>query len=237
MKIGTVNIDWFLKKLPTKQFINDVIQKEDFDFLIVTENVEKFQISENYFVYHSDKIPLDKTFEFLDYGKYLKGIQAIRTSIYSKYPSINANFVIDRFTSICHTFLVDETPITIYGTIIGTWGILHQKSIAQKELLNFIKDVEQLNFNAQNFVVAGDFNTSFFEDENREIIQINSREILKKVTDQFQIGRVTENIIKNIDHIFISKSMKCIEKSVFIYEDELGDKYHKGISVQLEFSK
>ena len=31
--------------------------------------------------------------------------------------------------------------------------------------------------------------------------------------------------------------MKCIEKSVFIYEDELGDKYHKGISVQLEFSK
>lgn len=229
MKVGTLNIDWFLKSKSTKKLIIDRIIEQDFDFLIVTENSEDFTFSENYFAYHSDRIPLDKPFEFLDYRIYLKGKQAIRTSIYSKYPSVVKNPVQDSFTSVCHTFIVNEQPITIYGTIVGTWGIRYQKDLAKKELLNFIKDSESFS-HYENFIVAGDFNTSFIVLENREMAQINSRSVLKLQTDRCKSTIITENIPQNIDHVFISNNLKCNEVKTFILEEELKDNYHKGIT-------
>jgi hypothetical protein len=229
MKVGTINIDWFLKSKSTKKLIINSIIEQDFDFLIVTENTEDFTFSEDYFAYHSDRIPLDEPFEFLDYGVYLKGEQVIRTSIYSKYPSVAKNTVQDAFTSVCHTFLVDEQPITIYGTIVGTWGIRHQKDLAKKELLNFIKDSEAFS-QYENFIVAGDLNTSFIVSENREMAQINSRAVLELQTERCKSTIITANIPQNIDHIFISDNLKCDEVTTFILEEELKDKYHKGIA-------
>lgn len=78
MKIGTINVDWFKKSLDRKKSILEHIKAQDFDFLVVTENLEEFEISEKYFAYHSDKIPLAGIFEYLDYQKYLNGKQAIR---------------------------------------------------------------------------------------------------------------------------------------------------------------
>ncbi|MDR6968391.1 hypothetical protein J2X31_002414 [Flavobacterium arsenatis] len=231
MKIGTINIDWFKKSVQSKQFIIEKINEQDFDFLIVTENIDEFKFSENYFVYHSNPIPLDEEFEFLDYGKYLKGNQPVRTSIYSKYPSIKQNTVRDFYTSISHDFLVDEKTVTVYGTIVGTLGIQHQKDIAKKELLNFIFDVDELVEKQNDFIVAGDFNTSFLESEKRELSQINSREVLINISHKYHIQRITENITQNIDHIFISKSFPKAESLVWITEDELQDKYHKGVSI------
>ncbi|WP_298141692.1 hypothetical protein [Flavobacterium sp.] len=232
MKVGTINIDWFLKNETTKKLIIERICQQDFDFLIVTENIEDFTFSEKYFVYHSDRIPLNTTYENLDYGFYLKGKQAIRTSIYSKYPSIKKNKVEDSFTSICHTFLVDGKSITIYGTIIGTWGILHQKTLAKKELLNFIKDSEGFH-QYENMIVAGDFNTSFIVSENREMAQINSRAIIKLQADRIGMTIPTEKINNNIDAILISRNLQPKEISVFITEEELKDKFHKGIFLEI----
>lgn len=42
-----------------QKIIINKINQQDFDFLIVTENIEEFTFSERYFAYHSDKIPLD----------------------------------------------------------------------------------------------------------------------------------------------------------------------------------
>jgi len=220
MKIGTINIDWFKKSVQSKQLIIEKINEQDFDFLIVTENIQEFAFSENYFIYHSDPIPLDREFEFLDYGKYLNGKQPIRTTIYSRYPSIKQNIVRDSYTSISHNFLVDEKVITVYGTIIGTLGIQHQKDIAKKELLNFIFDIDDLIEKDNDFIVAGDFNTSFSESEKRELSQINSREVLRNITDKYDIDRVTENIPENIDHVFISNSFQKAEPFVWITENE-----------------
>jgi len=231
MKIGTVNIDWFKKSVRSKQSIVDKIKDQDFDILIVTENIEAFKFSDNYFVYHSDAIPLNGTFEFFDYGNYLKGNHPVRTSIYSKYPSVRQNTVRDSFTSISHDFLIKEKMITVYGTIIGTLGIRHQKDIAKKELLNFIFDVDSLIENENDFIIAGDFNTSFFEAEKQELSQINSREVVRNITDKYYIQRVTEDISENIDHIFVSKSIQKVEKFTWITESELGDKYHKGVAI------
>jgi hypothetical protein len=233
MKVGTLNIDWFLKNETTKKLIIERIHQQDFDFLIVTENIEDFTFSEKYFAYHSDRIPLNTTYENLDYGAYLKGKQAIRTSIYSKYPSIKKNKVEDSFTSVCHTFLVEGKPITIYGTIVGTWGILHQKTLAKKELLNFIKDSEGFH-QYENMIVAGDFNTSFIVSENREMAQINSRAILKLQADRTGLSISTEKISQNIDAILISRNFQLIETSVFLTEEELKDKFHKGIFVEIQ---
>ena len=233
MKVGTINIDWFLKNETTKKLIIERIHQHDFDFLIVTENIEDFTLSKNYYVYHSDRIPLNTTYENLDYGTYLKGKQAIRTSIYSKYPSFQKNNVQDSFTSVCHTFLVEGNPITIYGTIVGTWGILHQKTLAKKELLNFIKDSEGFH-QYENMIVAGDFNTSFIVSENREMAQINSRTILKLQADRTGLSISTEKISQNIDAILISRNFQQIETSVFITEEELKDKFHKGIFVEIQ---
>jgi len=232
MKIGTLNIDWFLKSEITKKLIIKKIINQDFDFLIVTENIEEFEFSKNYFVYHSDKIPLDGIYEYLDYAYYLKGNQAIRTSIYSKYPSVIKNHVEDSFTSVCHTFFVDDKPITIYGTIVGTWGILHQKTIAKKELINFIKDSEKF-YTFENIIIAGDFNTSFLPFENREMTQINSREVLKLQSDRINCTLATATIPQNIDAIFVSNNLKFNDAKVFMTEEELKDKYHKGISIEI----
>ena len=232
MKIGTINVDWFKKSLDRKKSILEQIKAQDFDFLVVTENLEEFEISENYFAYHSDKIPLEGDFEYLDYQKYLNGKQPIRTSIYSKLPSIKKNKTSDGFTSICHTFKINGKEITIYGTIIGTWGIKYQKEIAKKELLDFINDVDNLSKENDSLILAGDFNTSFDLSENRQLLQINSREVLKTITKKYSFQRTRENIKDNIDHIFFSKAIQNLESSVWF--SDLKDGCHKGISVNFE---
>ncbi|WP_366937419.1 endonuclease/exonuclease/phosphatase family protein [uncultured Flavobacterium sp.] len=235
MKIGTINIDWFKKSLDKKKHILEEIKAQDFDFLIVTENLEEFEISEKYSAYHSNKIPLDRTFQYLDYQKYLNGKQAIRTSIYSKIPSIKKNKTSDGFTSVCHTFKINDKEITIYGTIIGTWGIKYQKEIAKKELLDFISDIDNLAKENVFLILAGDFNTSFDSNEMRQLVQINSREVLKSVTEEYGFERTTENIKDNIDHIFFSKSIKSLEPYVWFSDIDLKDGCHKGIGVNFEF--
>lgn len=161
MKIGTINVDWFKKSAERKKLILEKIIVQDFDFIVVTENLEQFEISKKYFCYHSDKIPLDKTFEYLDYKTYLKGKQPVRVSIYSKAPAVKKNKTVNPFTSICHTFKIEGKEIAIYGTIVGTWGIQYQKEIAKKEMLDFIKDVDNLSNENSRLILAGDFNTSF----------------------------------------------------------------------------
>lgn len=233
MKIGTINIDWFLKNDTTKNLILEKIKQQDFDFLIVTENSDAFNLSNNYFVYHSDALPLDSEYEHLDYGTYLKGKKAFRTSIFSKYPSIKKNVVQDAFTSVCHSFMVGGKEITIYGTIIGTWGILHQKTVAKKELLHFLIDSESFD-NYQNVIVAGDLNTSFIVSENRELSQINSRTIFELQAKKINLSIVTAQIPQNIDHFLLSDSLNHVTTSVFIDETELKDPYHKGIAAIIE---
>lgn len=231
MKIGTINVDWFKKSAERKKLIIETIIFQDFDIVVITENLEEFEFSDKYFCYHSDKIPLDRIFEYLDYKTYLKGKQPVRVSIYSKTPSIRNNKTVDSFTSICQTFKIEGKEVAIYGTIIGTWGIKYQKEIAKKELLNFIKDIDNLSDENNCLILAGDFNTSFNLSENRQLAQINSREILNSMTQKYDFIRTTEKIKDNIDHIFFSKSIKNLETYVWMSENDLKDGCHKGIGV------
>lgn len=236
MKIGTLNIDWLKKSNATQNLIREKINEEDFDFLIVTENILSFNFNSKYFAYHSQPIPTDKEFQYLDYGVYLKGEIPIRTSIYSKHKSIEKIEIIDAYTSVCHKFLIKEKEIVIYGSIIGTWGICNQKEIAKAELENFKTDLKNILATNKNVVIAGDFNTSFLKEEKRELSTIKSRKELISVTDKFEINRATENLDETIDHIFISSKLLDLSQiniSTFLENDNLKDEPHKGVCVEM----
>ena len=236
MKIGTINIDWFKKSKATKKLIEEKINEQDFDFLIVIENILSFNFNQKYYSNHSQQIPIDKEFQYLHYGDYLKGETPVRASIYSKYKSVESIKVADACTSVCHKFEVAKKEIVIYSSIIGTWGIKYQNEIAKKELENCKTDIQVISAQNENVIIASDFNTSFFENEKRQLATIKSRSELIAITDKLKINRTTENLKENIDHIFISSILhqqSQITVSVFLESDGLKDEPHKGICVEM----
>lgn len=238
MKIATLNIDWFRKSKDLQKTIKEEIKKQDLDFLIVNENIESFNFDENYFAYHSKSIPIDKEFQHLDYGVYLKGQTPVRTSIYSRHKAIKQLKTVDSYTSICCVYSVEKQEIAIYGTIIGTWGIKYQNEIASVELNNFKTDIKNIVKETENVFIIGDFNTSFFENEKRHLPTINCRIELLNFTDNLNIHRATEQIENCIDHIFISNNLKQISNfktSTFLNDNILKDDPHKGIILELQF--
>lgn len=238
MKIATLNINWFKKSKDLKKLMQEQIIKQDLDFLIVNENVESFYFDKNYFKYHSKPLPIDKEFQHLNYGNYLNEEIPIRTSIYSKHQSIQEIKTIDSYTSVCHKFIVDNKDIFIYGTVIGTWGIKYQEEIAKVELENFKDDIQNILKENQNVFIVGDFNTSFFENEQRQLSTIKSRNELVKFTNDYRINRATEQIIDCIDHIFISSNLsKEISFNAFTFLEHsiLKDEPHKGVGFEFAF--
>ena len=238
MKIATLNIDWFKKSKDLKQIIINEINKQNLDFLIVNENILNFNFNEDYFEYHSKSIPTAEEFQHLNYGIYLKGETPVRTSIFSKHQSIETIKTIDAYTSICHKFNVNDSIIVIYGTIIGTWGIKYQNEIAKIEFENFKEDIRNIASENENIFIVGDFNTSFNENEKRQLSVIKTRTELLKFTNDLKINRTTENIENCIDHIFISENLKTISKletSIFLENNILKDDPHKGIILKIDF--
>lgn len=240
MKIATLNLDWSKKSKKLKLLIQNEIIKQDLDFLIVNENIENFSFDKNYFVYHSKPLPIEKEFQKLDYGKYLNGQIPIRTTIYSKHQSIQEIKTIDSYTSVCQKFTIDNKNVVIYGTIIGTWGIKYQEEIAKIELDNFKIDIQNILKENQNIFIVGDFNTSFFENELRQLPTIKSRNKILKFTNEFNISRTTEELDNCIDHIFISSILfKQISYDTFTFlkKSILKDEPHKGVGIEFVFLK
>ncbi len=239
MKIGTINIDWFKKSKSLQSLIITELNKQDFDFLIITENIFSFKYNENHFHYHTTPIPTDRKFQELNYGEYIKGEIPVRTSIYSKHLSISQIETIDPYTSLCHKFIIDGNELCIYATIIGTYGIKYQKEIAHPELDNFKTDIQHILPSNQNMVIAGDFNTSFYEEERRQLSVIQSRSEIIKFTDQFSILRTTEKLRETIDHIFISENLSTqayITTATFLADNILKDEPHQGIFLDVNLN-
>jgi hypothetical protein len=239
LKIGTLNIDWLKRKNSIGSIIIDEINKHNFDFLIVTENIDSFYFNRNYFANSTNPLPTDTTFQHLDYGKYLKGETPLRCTIFSKYKPIEILSVEDAYTSIAGKYLVENKEIIIYASIIGTWGIQKQIEIAKLELDNFKVDIQNILLENENLIIAGDFNTSFFENEKRQLNQINSRKELANFTNAHLIYRATDGIKNCIDHIFISQklfSKSIIFNSIFLDNNILKDAPHKGIVLNMNIN-
>jgi hypothetical protein len=238
IKIGTINLDWCKKSNYNIDIITDIINRQNFDFLIVTENIESYEFdTTHYCAYHSKPIPIYEEYEYMDYGKYLKGKTPVRVSIYTPCEATGTFIVEDIRTSVAHSFHFRGLKFILYGAIVGTWGIKYQEKIAFNELQNFKNDIEYLKTIDKNIIIAGDLNTSFYPgEENRQLIQINSREQISDFSEKEQLSIITRDIPENIDHILVSETILAeydIETSVFMTSTILNDKYHKGVMIEL----
>ena len=237
MHIATINIDWFKKSQSLKSQIIEELNANDFDFLVVSENINSFVFNPKFNSYHSKALPIDREFQHLHYGNYLKGETPIRVSIYSKHNSIQSIPVNDPYTSICHKFKINDFEFIVYGTIIGTYGIRYQSEIAKTELDNFISDIDRISKQYENIIILGDFNTSFITSENRQLAGINSRKVLAEFIDRTNFHVPTASLTDCIDHICISNSIfnsHTFSVSEFLENNNLKDHPHRGINLELK---
>ena len=232
MKIGTITLDWLKGKKNLKDFYIAKILEQDLDFLIVTETLDSFNLTKPYFKIHSAILPTDIKYEDLNYGTYNKGESSIRTAIFSKQELIEQLNVSDKNTSVAGLYNTQFGETIIYGTIIGTWGIQKQVTIAKIELDNFQNHVANLLSTRKHLILAGDFNTSFIDKENRQLAFIQSRKTINEFCTKHKIFKATETLQDCIEHIFISESLmhKANPTSyTFLDKNELKDDPHKGI--------
>ncbi len=232
MKIATLNIDW-AKKYKSKNHyakIEQFLNRQEFDFLILTEAID-LNLSNFPFKYLPEQIP-ENIYENINYTEYLKGENAYRTIIYSKFPSTKKHQVIDGKTSLAHEFETEIGNLVIYATIIGT--LYKKQPFAQKELENCINDCEKIYKLNSNLIIIGDLNTSFQENEKQFTINPETTESLNNLFEKLDLFNATKGISKNIDHIILPKQFEklLIESKVFVEKDELSD--HQGVLITIK---
>lgn len=237
MKIGTINLDWLKGKKNLKDFYIAKILEQDFDFLVVTETLDSFNLPKPYFKIQTTVLSINIEFEGMNYGTYNKGEYSIRTAIFSKHKLIEQLNVNDKNTSVAGLYNTPHGETIIYGTIIGTWGIQKQDTIAKIELDNFQNDIANLLSTRKHLILAGDFNTSFIEKENRQLAFIQSRKTINEFCTKNKIFKATKTLQDCIDHVFLSESL--IQKTnptsyTFLDKNELKDNPHKGIVCYLD---
>jgi hypothetical protein len=237
MRIAYINVDWFKKSINTKSLIQERVDALNADLLIVLENIASFPVKEYPEVCHSQPLPTDKVFQYLDYGKYLNGEIPIRASIYSKYVPKAKIKVANPFSSVCCLYDIEGIEIAIYACVIGSFGIRYQKEIAMPELQCFIKDVDTILQLNKNLIVVGDLNTSFITSEKRELTQVNSREEILNLVEKYNMDITTKDLAHCIDHAIISRYLSTkvtIPKfTPFINTLELKDSPHFGLVVDI----
>ncbi len=237
MKIGTINLDWLKGKKNLKNFYITKILEQDLDFVVIAETLDSFNFPKPYFNIQSAILPTDIEYEGMNYGKYNKGQSSVRTAIFSKYEQIEQLNVSDKNTSVAGLYNTPFGETIIYGTIVGTWGIQKQDAIAKVELDNFQNDVANLLSTKKHLLLAGDFNTSFIDKENRQLTIIQSRKTISEFCTKHKIYKATAQLHNCIDHIFISESLRQISNPTcfsFLDKNELKDEPHKGVGCALQ---
>ena len=151
------------KKLDKNQFIMNEIKKINPDIIFLTETNAIIDFSSNYFKIQT--IPLPNNYEN---NVYYTGEN--RVTIFSKYEFIDTSFkTYDPYTSVCGEVVTPFGKLVLYGSIIGSFGIVGSKNMGyfKKDLDGQQKDIEILNKKG-NLCYSGDFNMAFSSDYYKE---------------------------------------------------------------------
>jgi hypothetical protein len=164
MKILSWNIERpkLEKKLEKNQFIINKIKEINSDIIFLTETNTIIDFSSNYFKIQT--IPLYKNYEN---NIYYTGEN--RVTIFSKYEFIDTSFkTYDPYTSVCGEVVTPFGKLILYGSIIGSFGIVGSKNMEyfKKDFEGQQKDIE--NFKMKNLCYSGDFNMFFSSDYYKE---------------------------------------------------------------------
>ncbi len=130
-------------------FIKELISSENPDVIFLTETNLILDFGVEYFSFHSEELP-----SFHDNQTYNE--KENRVSIYSKYPIFEISETYDNYTAICGTVNTEFGELTLYGSIIGSFG--GRNSFFENDLKHQKSEIENLK---GNICFSGDFNIAF----------------------------------------------------------------------------
>ena len=152
MKILSWNLERPNNNLTSEKniFIIDIIEKINPDIIFFTETNSSINFK-TYFSHQSIQLP-----KIHEKQEYKNGEN--RVTIFSKFPIENISNTYDCYTAIC--CLIDSPigKLTLYGSIIGSFG--GRDKYFENDLKNQKVEIEKLARN-QNLIYSGDFNISF----------------------------------------------------------------------------
>ncbi len=217
MKIATWNLERPTKQSSRLTKIQDILITLDADILILTETNRFIDLGSSYYSFHSSS---------LSNQMYKEG--EIRSSIYSKYPSLAKISTFNEETSICEVLDTPIGNIAVYATIIGIYGNRHPnfKTDLELQLLDFKSIGTQYPI-----CIVGDFNMSFCDNY---YYTKEARDKLNKSFNELGLVNLTDKVQNNIDHIAISQGLLNVSEAncqVWNLDKKLSD--HIGLMVDL----
>jgi hypothetical protein len=198
LKIGTWNLERpTIPKFRSKrnELILQELKRVDADILILTETNEVIHPGGEYSFVCSDPLPLGAAY---DGTIYLQGEN--RTSIWVKNKIVRKIQTSSDVTNACCEIETVFGNIIVYGTIIGTHGLV--KPYFEKGLADVLNDSKRLSGEAF-FCLAGDFNCSF---NGYPYGKLAARTQLAQLFAQQKLVNLTAEI-SEIDHIVLSESL------------------------------
>jgi endonuclease/exonuclease/phosphatase family metal-dependent hydrolase len=202
MKILSWNIErpQIDKKLDKNLFIINKIKEIDPDIIFLTETNSIIDFLSNY--YKIQTIPLPDNYEN---NLYYTGEN--RVTIFSKYEFMDTSFkTYDPYTSVCGEIITPFGNLILYGSIIGSFGIVGSKNMEyfNKDFEGQQKDIQKLNIK-ENICYSGDFNMTFLSDYYKEGYP---KKEVRRMNDFFKENSLINKTEQNnncVIHIVLSK--------------------------------
>jgi endonuclease/exonuclease/phosphatase family metal-dependent hydrolase len=190
MKIATWNLERPSYPSDKLSKIQEILISLDADILILTETNKNIRLGPIYHQYHS-----------ADLTDSMYSIGEVRSSIYSKYPSLGRISTFKDETAICEVLDTPIGNIALYATIIGIYGNRHPnfKTDLDLQLQDFKRIGSQFPM-----IIAGDFNISF---KDNYYYTKDGRDKLNLVFSNLGLVNLTERVENNIDHIVMSEDL------------------------------
>jgi exonuclease III len=203
-------ISWNIERPKINQrskisFIENTIKAQEPDLVILTETNHCIELGEKFSVMHSEILP-----SFHENQTYYE--KENRVSIFSKFSIKSQTKTYDPYTSICGVIDTDFGELTVYASIIGSFGgrgmefendLKHQK--------NEIENVKG------NICFSGDFNIAFsgWKYPSKEVINET-----KSFLNDLNLKILTEENKDSVLHIVMNenflKNKKIINKVITI---------------------
>lgn len=177
------------KNSTKNHFIVEKITSLNPDIIFLTETNSAINF-ENYYKLESTQLP-----DFHENQTYKKGEN--RVTIFSKYPFVSKTKTYDHFTAVCGEIITEFGDLTLYGSIIGSFG--GKNRYFDNDLINQKQELENIN---SNLCFSGDFNISFSG------FPYPSRKVISKTEQFFQDNNFVILTKENPDcalHIVLTK--------------------------------
>ena len=150
MKILSINLERpKINQAEKLNSIKELIFSENPDIIFLTETNLVLEFGTEYFSIQSKELP-----GFHDNQNYKE--KENRVSIFSKYPFVETLETYDEYTAICGKINTEFGELTLYGSIIGSFG--GKDVYFENDLKNQKTDIAKLK---GNLCYSGDFNISF----------------------------------------------------------------------------